>query len=125
MLIRRKSELLNTGRHVKNHAYETVRFLLESDGAGLTITDITLEPDIEELYGYDERLEIAYCLSGRAQLQELGKEEWHAIEPGTLWLARAGEHFRFKAFEPTRLICVFSPAFTGQETGFARDAAKG
>jgi L-ectoine synthase len=98
-----------------------VRFLLESDGAGLTVTDITLTPGIEEVYGSNDRLEIAYCIAGRARLQELATDDWQDIQPGTLWMARAGQHFRFEALEPTRLICVFSPAFTGTETGFARD----
>jgi L-ectoine synthase len=122
MLIRRKADLIGTARHVKTHAYETVRFLLESDNAGLTVTDITLAPDLEEVYGSDTRLEIAYCIAGRARLQEVGSSTWHDIEPGTLWMARGGQHFRFVALEPTRLICVFDPAFTGLETGFARDA---
>ncbi len=46
MLIKRKQDLLGTDRHVKTHAYETLRFLLETDGAGVTLTDITLEPGI-------------------------------------------------------------------------------
>lgn len=118
MLIQRKSALLGTDRHVRNHAYETVRFLLESDQAGLTVTDITLEPNVEQVYGYDTRIEIAYCISGRAQLREVDSSDWQVIEPGTLWFAKPTEHFHFVAFEPTRLICVFSPAFTGAETGF-------
>jgi Ectoine synthase len=49
MLIKRKQDLIGTDRHVKTHAYETVRFLLEPDYAGqdiagVTLTDITLEP---------------------------------------------------------------------------------
>jgi L-ectoine synthase len=119
MLIKRKSDLLGTNRHVKNHAYETVRFLLEPDGAGITLTDIMLEPNIEETYGYKDHIEIAYCISGKAKLQDLQTLETHVIEPGVMWLARPGETFKFIASEPTRLICVFSPAFAGQETGFA------
>jgi mannose-6-phosphate isomerase-like protein (cupin superfamily) len=45
----------------------------------------------------------------------------HRIEPGTLWVARKGTRFRFRAETPTRLICVFSPPFAGRETGFAGD----
>lgn len=123
MLIRRNSELLGTSRHVQNHAYDTVRFLLEADGAGLTLTDITLKPGVPETYGSDTRLEVAYCIAGRARLHDLGADTTHEIVPGTLWLARAGERFEFEALEETRLICVFTPPFAGAETGFARDAS--
>jgi L-ectoine synthase len=119
MLIKRKSDLLGTNRHVKNHAYETARFLLEPDGAGVTLTDILLEPGIKETYGYKDHLEIAYCVSGKAELQDLKTLETHLIEPGVMWLAKPGETFTFVASESTRLICVFNPAFKGEETGFA------
>lgn len=119
MLIKRKLDLLGTNRHVKNHAYETVRFLLEPDGAGVTVTDIMLEPNIEETYGYKDHIEIAYCISGKAKLQDLQTLETHVIEAGVMWFAKPGETFKFVASEPTRLICVFNPAFAGTETGFA------
>ena len=102
MVIKRKSKLLGTKRHVKNHVYETVRFLLEPDGAGITLTDIVLNPGSEETYGYEHHIEIAYCLSGRARVQDLSNQEIHIIEPGVMWVARPGETFKFIADEPTR-----------------------
>lgn len=117
----RKSALAGTPRHVQRETYETFRFLLEPDGLGLTITDIVLAPGIEADYGYDHHVEMAYCIEGRARLSELPDGAVHDIAPGTLWIAGKGERFRFIAFEPTRLICVFTPAFDGHETGFAGD----
>ena len=119
--VKRKSELLGGPRHVKTHAYETVRFLLADDRAGVTLTDITLQPGIEATYGYDDHIEVAYCLEGRATLTDLSTGEAHEIVPGTLWAAAQHERFRFLASEPTRLICAFTPPFTGHETGFADD----
>jgi L-ectoine synthase len=120
--IKRKSDLLNTSRHVKTHAYETVRFLLQDDAAGVTLTDIVLQPGIEETYGYDDHIEVAYCLEGRATLTDLTTGTAHDIEPGTLWAATDHERFRFIAHEPTRLICAFTPPFSGIETGFAKSS---
>lgn len=117
--IKRKSDLLGTSRHVKTHTYETVRFLLADDHAGVTLTDITLAPGIEETYGYDTHIEVAYCLEGHATLTDLTTGEQHEIMPGTLWAATQHEKFRFIAHQPTRLICAFTPPFQGQETGFA------
>ena len=116
-----KQSLLGTSRHVRNDAYETCRFLLADDGFGVTVTDITLTPGIEEIYGYDNHVEIAYCIEGEAYARELPDGERQHITPGTMWVAEKGCRFSFEALTPTRLICVFTPPFTGSETGFAGD----
>ncbi len=115
----RKDALRGTPRHVRSHAYETFRFLLADDDIDVTVTDITLAPDIEENYGSEVHTEIAYCIEGHAELTDLGSNETHLITPGTIWIARPRERFRFRASITTRLICVFSPPYAGGETGFA------
>jgi L-ectoine synthase len=120
----RKSDLAGSSRNVRNDVYETTRFLLASDQTGVTVTDIVLKPGMEEVYGYDDHVEIAYCIEGRATLTDVSSGKTSVIEPGVMWVARQGERFRFVADLPTRLICVFTPAFGGQETGFASEARK-
>jgi L-ectoine synthase len=117
----RKQDLVGTTRHVRNETYETFRFLLASDHAEVTVTDIVLASGIEATYGYDQHIEIAYCLDGVAELCDEGSGAKHEILPGTLRVASRGSRFRFRASSPTRLICVFSPPLTGHETGFAGD----
>jgi L-ectoine synthase len=116
--ILRKSELVGTARHVRTHAYETYRFLLNADQAGVTLTDIVLSPGIEETYGYKDHIEVAYCLEGHAWLTDLATNAKSEIVPGTLWVASKGDTFSFIASVATRLICVFTPPFEGGETGF-------
>ncbi len=124
MNIIRKDDLKATSRHIVNDAYATTRFLLASDQVGVSFTDIVLAPGIEENYAYAVHTEIAYCLEGEAVVTDAaGRRE--TITPGTLWVARAGETFRFVALAPTRLICVFTPPLVGDETGFAADMAAG
>ena len=115
-----RKEALPDSRRIRTAAYETHRFLLASDAAGATVTDIILRPGREETYGYDAHVEIAYCLEGAATLTDASGVA-HAIAPGTMWVARPGERFRFVAQAPTRLICVFTPPLEGGETGFASD----
>lgn len=117
----RKSDLRDTTRHVRSETYETFRFLLAPDGLGVTITDIVLQPGIEADYGYENHVEMAYCIEGRASIVDHATKQQTEIVPGTLWVAHKGDAFTFKAQEPTRLICVFTPPFAGQETGFAGD----
>lgn len=117
----RRGDLVGSNRHVRSDVYETVRFLLAEDGMGLTITDITLQPNIEAIYGYDRHIEIAYCIEGSALITDHATMESVPIAEGTLWIAEKGDRFTFRADTPTRLICVFTPAFEGGETGFAGD----
>lgn len=117
----RKADLVGTPRHIKHDTYETVRFLLAGDQAGLTLTDIVLAPHVRATYGYDQHIEVAYCLEGRAEILDLASGERHSIEPGTLWVAPPGSRFEFEASSPTRLICAFTPPFAGHETGFVGD----
>jgi L-ectoine synthase len=122
MRIIRKAEMQGSARHVRNDVYETTRLLLAADDAGASVTDILLQPGIEAEYGYADRTEIAYCIEGEATLVDPDGQT-HAIAPGTMWVARPGERFRFEAAVPTRLICVFTPPLAGDETGFASDMA--
>ncbi|WP_376088965.1 ectoine synthase [Roseomonas sp. CCTCC AB2023176] len=116
-----KAALQGTSRHVVHDTYETTRFLLAEDGLGVTVTDIVLQPGVEATYGYDEHVEIAYCLEGRAVIHEVGSGRRLDVAAGSLWVAERGDRFTFLASEPTRLICVFTPPFRGHETGFAGD----
>jgi len=103
-----------------NNVYETTRFLLAEDGAG--VTDIVLAPGVRQVYGYAHNTEIAYCIEGEATLTDSANGSEHAIVPGTMWVACPGEQFEFEAAAATRLICVFTPALEGGETGFAPGA---
>ena len=116
-----KASLDGTDRHVRNDTYETYRFLLAEDGLGLTVTDIVLKPDIEAVYGYENHIEIAYCIEGEALIRDEKGSEEVRISPGTMWVAQRGDRFTFVATQPTRLVCVFTPPFKGRETGFAGD----
>lgn len=116
-----KSTLTGTNRHIHNSIYETHRFLLAEDGVGVTVTDIVLQPHIEAVYGYDNHIEIAYCLEGAAVIIDHSSGSETQIESGVMWVAEKGARFTFKASLPTRLICVFTPPFEGNETGFAGD----
>jgi L-ectoine synthase len=113
----RRSTLLGTSRHVRHPNYESVRLLLAADDVGVGLTDVTLDAGVEGTYGYPDRVEIAYCISGSATVVELDSGTRHHIGPGVMWVAPPGSRFSFVAAEPTRLICVFDPALEGHETG--------
>jgi L-ectoine synthase len=110
-------DLVDTSRDVIHENYRTCRLLIQSDGYSVGLTDITLHPGIDAVYGYDDRREFAYCISGSATVRQLPDGEPIAVGPGTLWVAEPAERFAFVAHEPTRLICIFDPPLAGYETG--------
>lgn len=119
MIFRDRSALIGTDRDVRHRNYHTTRILLADDPSPVSLTDITLEPGIKDTYGYPDRTEIAYCISGAATVVDLDRGHEQSIRPGVLWIAPPGSRFTFVASEPTRLICVFDPPLHGTETGIA------
>ncbi len=111
------AEALGTARDVRHRNYRTLRLLLAEDPSPVSVTDIVLEPGIQDTYGYADRTEIAYCISGEAIVVDLERGVEQRIRPGSLWIAPPGSRFSFEASEPTRLICVFDPPLQGDETG--------
>jgi L-ectoine synthase len=120
MFFRDRADLIGTDRDVRHVNYRTTRLLLAHDPAPVSLTDITLEPGIKDTYGYPDRTEIAYCISGAASVVDLDSGTQQTIRPGVLWVAPAGSRFTFVASEPTRLICVFDPPLEGDETGIVQ-----
>ncbi|MEM6380235.1 MAG: ectoine synthase [Bacteroidota bacterium] len=116
IIVKHKSDLLNTERAVETDDYSTVRLLLKKDGAGLTVTDVMIKGQSDSIYGYKHHKEICYCLEGEATLVDLENGIEHTIKPGSLWAATNHEKFRFIAHKPTRLISIFDPALVGPET---------
>jgi L-ectoine synthase len=114
MITKHKDNLKSTKNQVTTNAYTSTRFLLKEDGLGLTLTDIYLNPEIDAIYHYPHHLEIAYCLEGKAILENLEDGTIHEVTAGFIW-ATTKERFRFKVLETVRLICVFNPALVGPE----------
>ena len=117
MIFRDRADLVGTDRDVTNDNYDSTRLLLAEDGASVGMTDAVIKPGVTGTYGYSDRTEIAYCISGSAVVVDLGTGHTQTTGPGRLWIAPPGSSFTIEATEPTRLICVFDPPLTGAETG--------
>ncbi|MBV8540882.1 MAG: ectoine synthase [Pseudonocardiales bacterium] len=92
------------------------RFLLEADGLGYTVTDTIVRAGTSSRMEYKRHLEACYCIAGRGEVIDAGGKT-HAIEPGTLYALDRNEPHSLIASrdEDLRLVCVFSPALTGDE----------
>jgi L-ectoine synthase len=92
------------------------RFLLEADGMGFTITDTIVRADTTSRLEYRNHLEACYCIAGKGEVVDSDGVS-HPIEPGTLYALdqHDAHHLVASAGEDLRLVCVFTPALTGDE----------
>ena len=92
------------------------RFLLESDRVGYTLTDTTVRAGTKSLLEYRNHLEACYCIEGSGEVVDMDGTS-HLITPGTMYaLDKHDAHWLVASpHEDLRLVCVFTPALTGDE----------
>jgi L-ectoine synthase len=90
--------------------------LTRADGMGFTITQTTIEPGMEIELEYRHHLEACLCIDGELEIEDLATGERHVVGPGTLYALDAHDHHVVRAKAATRLVCVFTPALSGDET---------
>ncbi|HZE05042.1 MAG TPA: ectoine synthase [Solirubrobacteraceae bacterium] len=92
------------------------RFLLEADGLGYTVTDTIVRAGTKSRLEYKNHLESCYCIQGSGKVVEMDGTE-HEIVPGTIYSLNEHDCHDLIASddEDLRLVCMFTPALTGDE----------
>jgi L-ectoine synthase len=116
VIVRTAAEVHGTAAEVSTHQWTSTRLLLQNDRMGFTITDTVVEPGMDETLWYKHHLEACYCIEGRATLEDLSTGDVYEIQPGTMYALDQHDRHRLRAGTRVRLVCVFSPPLTGQET---------
>lgn len=103
-------------RKIDFHAGVSNRFLIESDGAGYSMTKTVIYPDAGRVFQhYKNHHETCYCVSGRATLTNAETGEEFSITPDTTYILDNNDPHYFEAHEETVLICTFNPPLVGNE----------
>lgn len=125
MIVREFRQLISTDRHVDWGNGTSTRLLVADDGRGYTVTDTFARAGTRTLLRYDNHLEACYCVEGAGTLEVDG--ETHELMPGLLYAPDLGEeHTLIAGPSGIRLICVFNPPLTGNESHqIAADAPSG
>lgn len=113
------AQLRETEREVQcpRGGFTSIRFLLESDGMGFTITHTTIHPGAgRQLWHYLHHLEACYCIVGTGILENEESGERWTIRPGMLYALDSHDLHAFTALEEVQLLCVFNPPLKGRET---------
>jgi L-ectoine synthase len=92
------------------------RFLLASDGMGYSLTDTLVHAGTRSPLQYVNHLEACYCIQGTGWVHDTDGTK-HRLEPGVMYaLEQHDAHvLEADAEGDMRLVCVFSPALTGDE----------
>lgn len=115
MIVRTLSEIVDGERDVRAPTFASRRLLLAEDGTGFSLHDTVLYAGTTTEIWYKHHLEAVYCIEGHATVHDLDNDDVYDIRPGTLYTLDGHERHTLTVHEDVRMICVFTPALTGNE----------
>lgn len=115
MIVRTLAEILNTDAHVKGEAFESRRILLSADALGYSLHDTICKAGTEQRLEYKNHVETNYIIEGQGAVTNLVTGQMWPLGPGTVYVLDRHEPHLLQADSDLRIICVFTPALTGQE----------
>lgn len=110
--------LYGTAREVDcpKQGFKSLRFLLEDDAMGYTLTCTRIPQGIPQYWHYKNHLETCLCISGEGILTDIATGSTYTITPGIAYALDKHDAHTFQSVAPeTVLICVFNPPLTGRE----------
>lgn len=116
MIVRNLSAIRGTDRDVKAETWESRRLILKDDGVGFSLHDTVMYAGTVTDMWYKHHIEAVYCIEGEGVLTDLKTGERHPIAPGTMYLLNEHDRHRMEVKRDLRVVCVFNPPCTGQET---------
>ncbi len=116
MIVRTLAEILGTSSHVRGDSFESRRLLLAADGLGYSLHDTICKEGSEQRLEYKNHIEANYIIAGEGEVVNVATGQVHPLAPGSLYvLDRHDAHILRALKGDLRIICVFTPALTGQE----------
>ena len=116
MIVRALNDLIDTPRDVRGPVWASRRFLLAEDGVGFTLTETSIAAGSEQILWYKHHVEANYVIEGEGEVENMATGEVFPLSAGTIYVLDQHERHRLKSYSAMRLVCVFTPALTGQET---------
>lgn len=116
MIVRRLADIIGTDRDVSSEGWRSRRLLLAGDGMGFSLHDTLITEGAELEMHYKHHLEAVYCIAGEGEIEDLATGMRHPIAPGTMYALVDHDRHVLRARTELRLVCVFNPPVTGDET---------
>ncbi|HEX7197733.1 MAG TPA: ectoine synthase [Candidatus Limnocylindria bacterium] len=115
MIVRNLADIEGSDLDVHGDGWRAQRLLVAADGLGFSLSETTVDGGAEMNLWYKHHNEACFVIEGSAVLSERDSGAVHRIGPGSVYSPQQDRH-TIRVIEPLRLVCVFSPALTGQET---------
>lgn len=115
MFVKTLSEVMATADCVVGPAYESRRLLLARDNLGYSLHDTVVKAGSSQHLHYKNHLESNYCIEGEGEVECVATGQKWPIAPGSLYVLDQHDPHIVRAFTDLRLVCIFTPALTGQE----------
>jgi len=118
MIVRSLENILNSEREVRAESgnWESRRLILNNDAVGFSLHDTIIHAGTETLLWYKHHIEAVYCIEGEGEVETTDDGKVYKITPGTVYLLNGNERHWLRARTTMRMVCVFNPAVTGNET---------
>jgi L-ectoine synthase len=116
VIVRNVTDLEGTDRVTHADTWTSHRLLLARDGTSFSFHDTTLRAGTETRMWYRYHVEAVYCVGGEGELEDLETGTRYPIADGTMYCLDGNERHVLRAHTDLRMICVFDPPVTGQET---------
>ena len=116
MIVRTLASVLHTDAHVIGEAFESRRILLAADGLGYSLHDTICKAGTEQHLHYKNHIEANYVIDGEGEVVDVATGDVHPLHPGTVYVLDRHDAHILRARTDMRIVCIFTPALTGQET---------
>ncbi|NJP38045.1 ectoine synthase [Alkalicoccus luteus] len=118
MKVVRLEDIIGTDQHVKGENWESRRLLLKKDNMGYSVHDTVIKAGTETHIWYQNHLEAVYCIEGEGEVETVADGKVWPIKANEIYALDKNDEHYLRAYEGSdmRMVCVFNPPITGQET---------
>ena len=117
MIVRRLEDLKAEGgtKTVGAGQVKTVRYLLSDDGAGFSVSDVTVPSQMDMVLQYKNHVEVNVILGGEGTVEDLATGEVHELKPGMIYVLFPHDRHRLRIENGMHVISIFNPPLIGTE----------
>lgn len=117
MLVKSLEEIIGSDQVTSTDNWSSRRLLLSNDNMGFSLHDTVIRSGTETHIWYKNHLEAVYCIEGNGEIETVADGKVYPIKAGTIYaLDQHDEHYLRGGSEDMRMVCVFNPPLTGNET---------
>ncbi|SDX37547.1 MULTISPECIES: ectoine synthase [Salimicrobium] len=118
MKVIKLEDIKDTEQDVKADTWESRRLVLKKDGMGYSVHDTIIKAGTETHIWYQNHLEAVYCIQGEGEVETVKDGKIHPVKKDEIYILDENDEHLLRAYdgEDMRMVCVFNPPITGQET---------